>query len=167
MLDVAIDGADEIDPALDLIKGGGGCQTQEKIVAAAAKTFVVVADFRKRSLGLLRTWRKGVPIEIIPCALGPVQRALRLLQGEPRVRAGAPSKAGPCVTDNGGFIIDCDWGAGAGLTGSAAALHAAVKSIPGVVETGIFAGMAQIAYVGNQDGSVDKIRRDGSVETVR
>lgn len=158
-LDVAIDGADEVDPELNLIKGGGGCQTQEKIVAASARVFVVVADFRKRSPGLLRTWRKGVPVEVLPFALGPALRALRALGGAPVLRAGAPSKAGPMVTDNGAFVVDTDFGAGAGLTQPPADLHTAIKLIPGVVETGIFAGMAHAVYFGNEDGSVEKKER--------
>jgi len=155
-LDVAIDGADDVDPALNLIKGGGGCHTQEKIVASAARVFVVIADFRKRSPALLRgAWRRGVPVEIVPSALPTVTRAVRALGGEPRLRAGAPGKAGPTVTDNGGFILDCDWEGG--LPRAPADMHAAIKLIPGVVETGIFAGMASACYFGCEDGSVEVV----------
>ncbi|KAM9143582.1 ribose-5-phosphate isomerase isoform 1-T1 [Pangshura tecta] len=75
-LDVAIDGADEVDSDLSLIKGGGGCLTQEKIVAGYAKCFVVVADYRKNSKNLGEQWKKGIPIEVIPMAYVPVTRAL-------------------------------------------------------------------------------------------
>ena len=67
VLDVAIDGADEVDRSLNLIKGGGGCHLQEKLVAAYAKTFVVIADFRKQSSALGSVWRKGVPLEVRMC----------------------------------------------------------------------------------------------------
>ena len=71
-LDVAIDGADEVDSDLTLIKGGGGCLLQEKIVVHAAKEFVVVADFRKDSKILGQQWKKGVPIEVLPLAYKPI-----------------------------------------------------------------------------------------------
>ncbi|XP_075004538.1 ribose-5-phosphate isomerase isoform X2 [Calonectris borealis] len=75
-LDVAIDGADEVDSDLNLIKGGGGCLTQEKIVAGYAKCFIVIADYRKKSKSLGEQWKKGIPIEVIPMAYVPVTRAL-------------------------------------------------------------------------------------------
>nr|XP_013026392.1 unnamed protein product [Anser cygnoides domesticus] len=75
-LDVAIDGADEVDSNLNLIKGGGGCLTQEKIVAGYAKCFIVIADYRKKSESLGEQWKKGIPIEVIPMAYVPVTRAL-------------------------------------------------------------------------------------------
>lgn len=99
-LDVAIDGADEVDRALNCIKGGGACQTQEKMVAAAARTFVVVADHRKQSECLGREWRKGVPLEVIPEGYRPVLLALEAMGAKPVLRM-ATAKAGPVVTDNG------------------------------------------------------------------
>jgi ribose 5-phosphate isomerase A len=161
-LDVAIDGADEVDGALDCVKGGGGCQTLEKIVAAAAATFVVVTDYTKRSERLLTVWRKGVPVEVLALALTPVSAALRALGGSPVLRMGAPAKAGPAVTDNGNLLLDVDFGGGAGLPGAAAALHAAIKGLPGVVETGLFCGMAQAVIYGEQDGSITHVKRSGS-----
>jgi ribose 5-phosphate isomerase A len=149
VLDVAIDGADEVSRALDCIKGGGACQTQEKLVAAASATFVVVADNRKQSAALGTAWRKGVPIEVLPAGYVPVMRRLEALGGKPVLRM-AVAKAGPVITDQGNFVVDADFG----RIADPAALHAAIKLMPGVVETGIFAGMAARAYFGQEDGTV-------------
>ncbi|KAG7157805.1 Ribose-5-phosphate isomerase-like [Homarus americanus] len=149
-LDVAIDGADEADGKLTLIKGGGGCQLQEKIVAAAAKLFVVVADYRKDSSVLGEQWTKGIPIEVIPMAYRTVQLKIEMELGGKAVLRQAKAKAGPVVTDNGNFIVDWmferayDW----------QKVNQQIKMIPGVVETGLFVGMAKIAYFGMEDGSV-------------
>jgi ribose 5-phosphate isomerase A len=149
-LDLAIDGADEVDSHLNCIKGGGACQTQEKLVAAAAARFVLIADGRKQAPGGLgSTWKRGVPIEVLPVAYVPVMRALARLGGKPVLRMGK-EKAGPVVTDNGGFVVDADFG----VIADPAALHDAIKGTPGVVETGLFPGMAQAAYFGLEDGSV-------------
>lgn len=148
-LDVAIDGADEVDAKLNCIKGGGGCQTQEKIVASAAPTLVIIADYRKRAETLGTAWRKGVPIEVVPMAYRVVSRKLEALGGRPTLRM-AIAKAGPVVTDGGNLILDADFGAIA----DPAALEVRIKMIPGVVETGLFCGMAKVAYFGQEDGSV-------------
>lgn len=150
VLDVAIDGADEVDRQLNCIKGGGGCQTLEKLVASAAKHFVVIADGSKQSPRLGTRWRKGIPIEVLPGSYVVVDRALRALGGVPRLRM-AVAKAGPCVTDNGGLILDADFGE----IDDPAALHARIKALCGVVETGLFPGMAVRAYFGKEDGSVE------------
>ncbi|TSW48762.1 Sodium bicarbonate transporter-like protein 11 [Bagarius yarrelli] len=105
-LDVAIDGADEVDDSLTLIKGGGGCLTQEKIVAGCAKHFIVIADFRKDSTALGQQWKKGVPVEVVPMAYVPVSRAITRRFGGEAVLRMAVSKAGPVVTDNSNFILD-------------------------------------------------------------
>jgi ribose 5-phosphate isomerase A len=152
VLDVAIDGADEVDGELNCIKGGGGCHTQEKMVAAAARVFVVVADFRKRSRALGTEWRKGVPLEGLPMAYVPVMRAVTAMGGKPVLRM-AVAKAGPVVTDNGNFIVDADFGAVE--PAAVAPLHARCKLLPGVLETGLFPGMAVRAYFGCEDGSVE------------
>nr|XP_057933656.1 ribose-5-phosphate isomerase [Doryrhamphus excisus] len=149
-LDVAIDGADEVDADLTLIKGGGGCLTQEKIVAGCAKHFIVVADYRKDSKSLGQQWKKGVPIEVVPMAYVPVSR--RIVQhfgGEANLRM-AVSKAGPVVTDNSNFIVDWKF-EGAQKWKD---INRAIKMIPGVVETGLFVGMAERAYFGMENGSV-------------
>jgi ribose 5-phosphate isomerase A len=104
-IDVAIDGADEVDLQLNCIKGGGGCQLQEKIVAHAAKTFVVIADYRKESSLLGEQWTQGVPVEVVPMAYVPVMNQLKKIGGDPVLRM-AQRKAGPVVTDNGNFVLD-------------------------------------------------------------
>ncbi|XP_042861493.1 ribose-5-phosphate isomerase-like [Penaeus japonicus] len=149
-LDVAIDGADEADADLTLIKGGGGCQLQEKIVAAAAKLFVVIADYRKDSSVLGEQWSKGVPIEVVPMAYRPVQLKIESTLGGKALLRQAKSKAGPVVTDNGNFILD--WVFDGKQTWSE--VNQQIMMIPGVVETGLFVNMAKIAYFGMQDGSV-------------
>ncbi|CAB1325669.1 unnamed protein product [Coregonus sp. 'balchen'] len=149
-LDVAIDGADEVDAALTLIKGGGGCLTQEKIVAGCAKHFIVIADFKKDSLALGQQWKKGVPIEVIPMAYIPVSRAIAKRFGGEAVLRMAISKAGPVVTDNSNFLLDWKFE----HTHNWKEVNTAIKMIPGVVETGLFVGMTERVYFGMEDGSV-------------
>ncbi|XP_057716391.1 ribose-5-phosphate isomerase [Corythoichthys intestinalis] len=149
-LDVAIDGADEVDAALTLIKGGGGCLTQEKIVAGCARHFVVVADYRKASEALGQQWKKGLPLEVVPMAYVPVSRKIvQLFGGQANLRM-AVNKAGPVVTDNGNFILDWKFE----RTHCWKDVNSAIKMIPGVVETGLFVNMAERAYLGMEDGSV-------------
>ncbi|XP_077159981.1 ribose-5-phosphate isomerase isoform X3 [Paroedura picta] len=149
-LDVAIDGADEVDGDLNLIKGGGGCLTQEKIVAGYAKHLVIIADYRKKSKSLGEQWKKGIPIEVIPMAYNPVTRALTKRFGGVAELRMAISKAGPVVTDNGNFLLDWkfdkvhNWGD----------VNVAIKMMPGVVETGLFINMAERIYFGMEDGTV-------------
>lgn len=151
-LDVTIDGADEVDRALNAIKGGGGCHTQEKLVAAAARIFVIIADYRKRSDALGTGWRKGIPLEVLPAGYRPVMRAITAAGGVPTLRM-AIAKAGPVVTDNGMFIVDADFGVVP--PAEVAALHGRLKAMVGVVETGLFPGMAERAYFGMEDGTVE------------
>ena len=86
IIDLDIDGADEIDDSLNLIKGGGGCLVQEKIIASASKNLVIIADYSKKSKILGENWHKGVPIEIIPLALVPIMTKLEKLDGVPILR---------------------------------------------------------------------------------
>ncbi|KAM3821891.1 ribose-5-phosphate isomerase isoform 1-T1 [Vipera latastei] len=149
-LNVAIDGADEVDSDLSLIKGGGGCLTQEKIVAGCAKSFIVIADYRKRSKNLGEQWKKGIPIEVIPMAYVPIIKLLTNKFGGVTELRMAVNKAGPVVTDNGNFLLDWkfdkvhNWNE----------MNIAIKMIPGVVETGLFINMAERVYFGMEDGSV-------------
>jgi len=138
-----------VDKHLNCIKGGGGCQTQEKIVASCSKQFVVVADYRKDSSILGEQWKKGVPIEVFPFVYVPLMKKFEKLGGKPKLRM-AVNKAGPVITDNGNFVIDVDFG----LIQNAAELNFKLRSIPGVVETGLFVGMVTKAYFGNKDGSI-------------
>ncbi|KAK9759658.1 ribose-5-phosphate isomerase rki1, variant 2 [Basidiobolus ranarum] len=148
-IDVCIDGADEVDSQLNAIKGGGAAQLREKVVAAAAKRFVIVADFRKNSDVLGKQWKKGVPIEVVPFAYKPVQQKIKAMGGEAKLRMGG-NKAGPVVTDNGNFVLDADFG----LIENPAQLEKDLIIIPGILEVGLFINMAQIAYFGNEDGTV-------------
>lgn len=165
---MAFDGADEVDPALNCIKGGGACLFQEKLVAVKARRFVVVADFRKVSGSLGTVWAGGVPVEVVPPAVSWVVARLRGLGAvEATLRMGGTAKAGPCVTDNGNFIVDASFrdgvggegvkGAGIGENAAVERLAAEIKKIVGVVEHGIFwAGDVKpvVAYFGMEDGSV-------------
>jgi len=154
-LDVAIDGADEVDAQLACIKGGGGCLTQEKIVASAAQQFVLIADSRKNSARLGEQWKRGVPVEVLPMAYTLVgSRIVELFGGKCELRM-AKAKAGPCVTDNGNFIIDWEFDLDE-LSASWQEVNSAITMLPGVVETGLFVDMAQHAYFGNSDGSVSE-----------
>ncbi|KAI9859486.1 MAG: ribose-5-phosphate isomerase rki1 [Trichoglossum hirsutum] len=178
LLDVAFDGADEVDEELNLIKGGGACLFQEKLVAISARKFVCVADHRKLSTNLLTTY-PTIPIEIIPASAPLVlQSLLDLGSPSPALRQGGPAKAGPIVTDNGNFIIDAPF---APLHPSpspivakedsrkhwdVATLAKRIKEIVGVVEVGLFWGKSGgddgkggaekpvAAYFGMDDGLV-------------
>lgn len=149
VIDVDIDGADEVDAQLNLIKGGGGCQTQEKIVASCSKQLVIVADNRKDSKVLGEQWKKGIPVEVIPIAYVPLMKKFEAMGGRPVLRM-AKAKAGPVVSDNGNFILDVDFG----LIQDPGALELKIKMLPGVVETGLFIKMAVKAYFGQEDGSL-------------
>jgi len=148
-IDLDIDGADEIDSNLNLIKGGGGCLVQEKILASNSKELIVIADFRKKSNKLGTNWKKGVPIEVIPMAHFPIIKKLERLGGKPILRM-AKSKSGPLVTDNGNFIIDVDFG----VIDNPAELNEKILHIPGIVDTGLFIGMTSKAYIGTKTGDV-------------
>jgi len=150
-IDLDIDGADEIDKSLNLIKGGRGCLVQEKIIASASKKLVIIADYTKKSEFLGEHWKKGVPIEIIPLAHVPIMKRLEKLGGTPVLRI-AKAKAGPVVSDNGNFIIDADFG----IIKNPLDLNLKILQIPGVVDSGLFLGMAQMAYIGQEDGTVKK-----------
>jgi ribose 5-phosphate isomerase A len=106
-IDVTLDGADEVDSSLNCIKGGGGCHLREKVLAEAAKTFILVADHRKNVECLGTNFKPGVPIEVVPFAYAKVLQNLHQILGSPNaVLRMAIAKAGPVVSDNGNFIID-------------------------------------------------------------
>ena len=155
VIDIDLDGADEIDKDLNLIKGGGGCLVQEKILASNSNSLIVIVDFRKNSKKLGTNWKNGVPIEVIPMAYFPIMKKLKKLDGNPILRM-AQSKSGPLITDNGNFIIDVDFGE----IGNPKDLENKTLSIPGVVDTGLFIGMATKAYIGNRDGEVLILEKD-------
>lgn len=184
-LDVAFDGADEIDDELNCIKGGGACLFQEKLVATAAKKFVCVADYRKLQPRLLTAW-KAIPIEIAPFAAPAIKRTLITLGSpSPTIRQGGSAKAGPVVTDNGMWIIDApfpslklardladgDKGDGAKGTWEVHALGRRLKELVGVLEVGLFYGRngMQVAAAGEEGGGQKPVAayfgmEDGEVE---
>jgi ribose 5-phosphate isomerase A len=143
--DLAIDGADQIDQKMNLIKGMGGALTREKIVASAAKKFVIVADETKLSekLGM----NQPVPVEVLPFAITSVISKIRKMGGKPVLRE-AKGKVGPVVTDNGNFIVDVDLG----LIRAPKQLDSQIKMMPGVIETGLFIEMTDAAYIGTKTG---------------
>ncbi|VVC37731.1 Hypothetical protein CINCED_3A013985 [Cinara cedri] len=107
ILDCTIDGADEIETGtLTCIKGGGGCLTQEKIVASCSKQLIIVADGEKEVSNLGEKWKKGVPIEVIPMAYKPIQQKIETKYGGEAILRMSADKAGPLVTDNGNFLLD-------------------------------------------------------------
>lgn len=151
-LDVAIDGADEVDKDMVLIKGGGGCLLQEKIVASCAEKLIIIADYTKNSQKLGEQYKKGVPIEVVPMAYVPIrEKVQKLFGGELKLRM-AVAKAGPCVTDNGNFILD--WHFPQDKEFNWSEVNRDLLLIPGVVETGLFVNMATKAYFGMANGEV-------------
>ncbi len=140
-IDVAIDGADEVDPQKNLIKGGGAAHTREKVVDSLADTFIVVVDKGKLVDRLGSTFL--LPVELIPMALAPVTRALEKLGGKTELRMGI-KKAGPVVTDQGNLVIDVKFEA----IDDPANLEKTINNIPGVLENGLFVGVADLVLVG-------------------
>ncbi len=146
-LSLTIDGADEVDKNLNLIKGGGGALFQEKIVAFASKKVVIIVDESKlvEKLGS----KFPVPIEVLPFSLGVVQKAITKMGINPILRE-AKMKMGPVVTDNGNFIIDLKFSQ---PIHNLQQLAIDLKMIPGVVETGLFVGMTDEVHVGTEKGA--------------
>jgi ribose 5-phosphate isomerase A len=139
-LDLAVDGADEIDPAVNCVKGRGGALLREKVVAHASRRFVLIAD-ESKLVG--RLGRGPVPIEILAFLWEATSRSIESLGGRPELRM-APG--GPFKTDNGNLVLDTSFGA------VDAALGVALRAIPGVIEHGLFFGMARAAIVGSATG---------------
>jgi ribose 5-phosphate isomerase A len=149
-LDLAIDGADQIDDELNLIKGMGGALAREKIVASASKKLVIVADESKK-VKILGENNHPVPIEVLPLAVPIVMRKIEEIGGKPTLREGI-KKVGPVITDNGNAIIDADFG----LIPKPAELEGILKRLTGVIETGLFVKMANVVYLGKRSG-VEKL----------
>ena len=142
VIDVTIDGADQLTPELFLIKGGGAALAREKIVASATKLNIIIADEAKK-VKLLGENNQFVPVEVLPFALPIVKETIIAMGGKPVVREGK-GKLGPTITDNGNAIIDAYFGE----IVNPAELAVKVKMIPGVVETGFFIGLTDIVYIG-------------------
>ena len=145
-LDLTIDGADQIDDELNLIKGMGGALTREKIVASASKKLVIIADERKK-VKVLGESNHPVPIEVLPFATPIVMHKIKEMGGKPFLRESI-KKVGPVITDNGNIITDVNFG----LVHEPAELNHKLKGIPGVVETGLFVKMADVIYLGERAG---------------
>ncbi len=155
-IDLAIDGADEVDPSLQLIKGGGACHVQEKLVASLAKRFVVVVDSTKIVDKLNLTFK--LPVEVLPVAWQYVRVKLKDLGAVVELRM-AEKKAGPIVTDQGNLVLDVSFENG---IQNPEDLEKRINNLPGVLENGLFVNLADEVLVGKiKDGatSVDHLKK--------
>jgi ribose 5-phosphate isomerase A len=151
-LDLAVDGADEIDPTLTLIKGGGGAHLREKVVASMADRFVVIATPDKVVDRLADAF--PLPVEVVPFAIDTVERSLAGL-GFSVVRR--TDDHGQLVrTDNGNLLLDCRLPGG---IEDPAVTMVTLALLPGVADTGLFVDMADLALLGREDGSVERMER--------
>lgn len=148
-LDLAVDGADEIDSRLGLIKGGGAALLREKLVVAAAERFLVVAETAKRVSRLGET--RPLPVEVVRFAWPQTRR--RLLELVPAATLRTTGAGRPAVTDEGNHVLDCELP----RRGDLAELAGRIKGTLGVVEHGLFLGMASTALLGGPDGSVEVV----------
>jgi ribose 5-phosphate isomerase A len=148
-IDITIDGADEVDDHLNLIKGGGGALLREKIVAAATRFYIIIVDETKLvgSLG-----KFPLPVEVVPFGWEWTLRKLEAQHCVPRLRM---SDGKPYLTDNSHYIVDCSFG----TIAEPERLHEQISAITGVMETGFFIGMAQVVIAGSADGSARVINR--------
>ncbi len=155
-IDLAIDGADEVDPKFQLIKGGGACHVQEKLVAALAKKFIVVVDSTKLVKKLNLDFK--LPVEVLPSAWKQVQKTLHDLGGKGNLRM-AQKKAGPIVTDQGNLILDLSFRHGIDQPDS---LESQINNIPGVLENGLFVNLTDQVLVGkveNDEVGVESLNK--------
>jgi len=149
-IDVTIDGADQLTAELCLIKGGGAALLREKIVASASKLNIIIADQAKKTR-YLGEKNQFVPVEVLPFALTPVKQKIATLGGKSVARE-VKGKLGPVITDNGNAVLDVYFGE----IPDPAGLAVKLKMLPGVIETGLFVGLTDIAYVGS-GSNVEKI----------
>lgn len=147
-LDLAIDGADEVDDDCNCIKGGGAAHLREKLVEYNSKIFVVIGDSSKAVKTIGTQFR--VPVEIIGDARVPVTQALNKLGADCVLREGI-KKAGPVITDNGNMILDCHWESPINV----AEMEDKINQIVGVVENGLFSKNKPIVFIAQDDGTVD------------
>ena len=144
VVDVTIDGADEVDPRLNLIKGGGGALLREKVVAQASKQEIIIVDEGKLSPALGTRW--ALPVEVVPFGVAPVSAFIRSLGAEPVLRRKDDGQ--PFVTDQGNYILDCRFGP----MENPAEVARALCDRAGIVEHGLFIGLASMVIVGKPDG---------------
>jgi len=151
-LNLTIDGADEVDKNLNMIKGGGAALTREKIVGFASEKYVIIIDETKLvdKLGL----NMPIPVEVLPFATSVVINELKETWKNVKIREGK-GKVGPIITDNGNFIVDVYCG---GIE-NPKKVNNKIRSIPGVVETGLFIKMADLVYVGKKDGKIEVLTK--------
>jgi ribose 5-phosphate isomerase A len=149
-LDLAIDGADEVDPSLRLIKGGGGALLREKIVVSAAARFVVVAETAKKVARLGEGFR--LPVEVVRFAWRDTRRRLAPLLPDAELRLGEDGE--PYLTDEGHFLLDC----ALGPDSDPDRLDVGLNRVAGVVEHGLFVGMAEQALLGSPEGDLEVLR---------
>ncbi len=149
-LPLTIDGADEIDPHGQLIKGGGGALLQEKIVAKASDKMIVIADSGKL---VPQLGKFPLPVEVIPLGYKQVEQAI-LRTGDCGKVALRQKNGQPFITDHHHYILDCEYG----KIADASLLNSTLHQVPGVVETGLFIKMATKAVIGYEDGRIEVIR---------
>jgi ribose 5-phosphate isomerase A len=147
-LDITIDGADEVDERLNLIKGGGAALTREKIIDTYTSKLVIIIDSSKyvKNLG-----KFPLPLEVLPMALFPIKNKLKELGGEPETRMGV-KKMGPVITDNGNFIIDCKFN----VIDQPENLERKLKMLPGVIENGLFVNLTDLVIIGKGNEIIEK-----------
>ncbi|WP_145046170.1 ribose-5-phosphate isomerase RpiA [Paenibacillus xylanexedens] len=148
-LDITIDGADEVDPDFNLIKGGGGALLREKIVAANSDQLIIVADGSK---AVDKLGRFPLPVEVVPFASEWTFKALESMGCSPEWRMNGDERY---LTDNGNLIADCRMEA----IEQAPELHIQLNMLPGVVDNGLFINMANIVILAKEDGSIDELHR--------
>jgi len=147
--DISIDGSDQVDNKLNVIKGGGGAHMLEKIIAQSSKRYVIVVGEEKLTDHL----NSSVAVEVLPDALSFVRERLKTIGGKPVLRS-AVRKDGPVITDHGNFILDVDFG----VIDFPEKLAAELSCCAGVMEHGIFSFVKEVC-VGKKDGSIDVLRR--------
>ena len=150
-VDIAIDGADEVDPQKNLIKGGGAAHTREKIIDSLAAQFIVVVDSSKMVDRLGSTF--ALPVEVLPMAISPVSKAIERLGGKPELRMGV-KKDGPVITDQGNMVLDVTFA----TIDNPAELEKTLNNIPGVLENGLFIGVADLILIGELKDGKPSIR---------
>jgi ribose 5-phosphate isomerase A len=150
-VDIDFDGADEVDPRLNLVKGWGGALVREKIVACASRKVVILVGAEKLVSRLGQ--RRKLPVEVVPFALHYVTRRIREIGMKPSARIGADGRE--FLSDNGNVILDCE----VGPINGAARLERDLLAIPGVVGTGLFIGIADVVLVAYPDGSIKTLTR--------
>ena len=147
-IDIVFDGADQIDKAKNLIKGGGGALLRENILISAAKKVVIMADASK----FVTNFKRDVPVEVHPLARNTVTKAISKIGGKPSIRTF--DRGYPFVTENGNIILDCDFG----IIKKPKLLQESVKKISGVLEVGIFTRKPDIIYKAKSNGKFDVIK---------